>query len=80
MSPDGKLILEDLIKRAGPTRRILCGDVQEYFQSVSTQMYSLGLDRRGGGRNEYINGRRHIMDTWVLPDGTTIDAGYPNSR
>jgi hypothetical protein len=68
--------LDDLIKRAGPTRRILCGNMIEYFQEVAKKMYEAGLDRRGSGCKEQIGGKSYVIDVWVFPDGTTLECGY----
>jgi hypothetical protein len=69
--------LGDLVKRSGASRRILCGSMVEYFQEVAKQMYEAGVDRRGSGRKEQIGGKSYIIDVWVLPDGTTLEGGYP---
>lgn len=69
--------LDDLVKRAGANRRIVCGSMVEYFQEVVKKMYEAGVDRRGSGRKEQIGGKSYIIDVWVLPDGTTVECGYP---
>lgn len=69
--------LDDIIKRAGANRRILCGSMAEYFQQVAKQMYDAGLDRRGSGHKEQIGGKSYIIDVWDLPNGTTLECGYP---
>jgi len=70
-------VVQGLLDQAGPGRTILCQSMAEYFGNVARPMYELGLDRRGGGQRATVAGRQYIMDTWVLPDGTTIQAGYP---
>jgi hypothetical protein len=69
--------LGDLVKRSGANRRIVCASMVEYFQEVAKQMYEAGLDRRGSGRKEQIGGKSYIIDVWDLPDGTTLECGYP---
>jgi hypothetical protein len=69
--------LADVVKRAGASRRILSSSMAEYFQEVAKQMYEAGVDRRDSGRKEQIGGRSYIIDVWTLPDGTTLEGGYP---
>lgn len=77
MSQEEERVVKDLVDRAGADRIILCPTMAGYFQTVARPMYSLGLDRQGGSRVEMVSGRKYIIDVWVLPNGTTINAGYP---
>jgi hypothetical protein len=74
---ENETTLKSLVDKAGPNRMICCEDIGAYFQEVAQPAYQLGLDRSGSGQRKSVDGREYMMDTWVLPDGTTIQAGYP---
>jgi hypothetical protein len=72
-----KQTIKTLLKRAGSKRTILCKGIAEYFQDVATVMTEIGADRQGEGRVVTVSGKKHIVDAYLLTDGTTIKAGYP---
>lgn len=77
MTREEERVMKDLVDRAGADRMILCPSKDEYFRTVDRAMYSVGVDRQGVGRVVMVSGRKYIIDVWVLPSGTTINAGYP---
>jgi Ankyrin repeats (3 copies) len=65
------------LTQGGSGRRVLCQSMGDYFQKVAKPMYELGLHRKGGMSRETVSCKEYLIDTWMLPDGSTIEASYP---
>ena len=56
---------------------IISQDINEHFDRITPTMSEIGAERMGSEKMEGPEGRRLIVDKYVLhPEGTVILAGY----
>ncbi len=69
--------LAELLKRE-TNGLIISGTLKEHFGEVVELMDAIGAERKGSGTVVDGTGRNCVVDTYILPGGRTIKAGYPN--